>query len=165
MIYDTKNIITWFLTSLEIIPIKETLIWLYKNRGIYLPILENKVIHNIVTMYHFFFLDEKQCITLSCFMCVIDFFYIVQKIVPSKFTKLQITCSLVFFGWIMNGDNVGLLAWFSYYSLFFSHTTYRWNELGLVKTSYRQVDKSDLLDSILAHVATCVGKRLKKKLA
>ena len=42
--------------SLEIIPIKETLIWLHKNRGIYLPILENKVIHNIVTMYHFFLL-------------------------------------------------------------------------------------------------------------
>ena len=148
MIYDTKNIITWFFMSLEIIPIKETLIWLHKNRGIYLPILENKVIHNIVTMYHFFLLYVRNW-----------FFYIVPKIVPSKFTKLQITCSLVFFGWIMNGDNVGLLAWFSNHSLFFSHTTCRWNELGLVKTSYRQVDKSDLLDSILEHVATCVGKR------
>ena len=109
MIYDTKNILIWFLTSLEIIPIKETLIWLYKNRGIYLPILENKVIHNIVTMYHFILLYVLNW-----------FFYIVPKIVPSKFTKLQITCSLVFFGWIMNGDNVGHLEWFSNYSLCFS---------------------------------------------
>ena len=149
MIYDTKNIITWFLMSLEIIPIKETLIWLHKNRGIYLPILENKVIHNIVTMYHFFLLYVR------------NWFFLYS----SKNSAFQIykTSNYMFIGFLWV-DHEWWQCWTSWMilqllSLFFSHTTYRWNELGSVKMSYRQVDKNDLLDSTLEHVATCVGKR------